>query len=248
MKVGLFIGNHVSAEEVSAIETALRSAGHLIAAEGDCLVVLGGDGTMLQAVELAAERKIPIVGVNYGRVGFLTQFERDEKGELAEFLLQDLPVLRRTRLSAQVNGKRCLLLNELSLLREVSPAQNGCAAHFSVEVGQSAWEFAADGIIAATPTGSTAYSLSAGGSVILPECGAFILTPVCAFAGGASPVLFPDTMSAQILPRSPVMAYGDGKFLGRVADTPITVERGDEVLFYRRAGKRSPLPAFHKNQ
>ncbi len=185
----------------------------------DRLVVLGGDGTMLRAAKRAAECKIPLVGVNYGRLGFLTEFERGETEELASLVLsKDCPHIRRSMLEISLNGTSCLCLNELALLREISPVRANRVESISVRMnGSNAGDFVADGLIVATPTGSTAYSLSAGGSIATPDCNIFLLTPVCAFSLKSRPIVYPDSaeLTFGISEGDFLMVYGDGVFLGK---------------------------------
>lgn len=189
----------------------------------DRLLVLGGDGTVLRAARRAAELSIPLFAVNYGTIGFLTEFEKDEQEEAVALLLsKDCSVIRRQMLEVRHNDSRFICLNECSLLRAVSPEEENKVAKIFVEIdGEEAGEVIADGLIVATPTGSTAYSLSAGGSIMMPDCETFMLTPVCAFSMKSRPIVYPSR--SELIFRIPkgheLLLYGDGKFLKEVRST-----------------------------
>lgn len=155
----------------------------------DCLLILGGDGTVLRASKPASLYQIPIVAVNYGTLGFLTEFKRGELDAAVDFILSGKHVvLKRTMLEVVFRGKSTHCLNELVLSRPVSPEADSRLVKICVRIdGKEAGIFSADGLILSTPTGSTAYSLSAGGSVMSPDCRTFELTPICAFSFGADP-------------------------------------------------------------
>ncbi len=184
------------------------------------LIVLGGDGTMLHAAKQAASLQIPLVGVNFGRIGFLTEFERDELDDAVALVADPTcQILERTMLTVTFNGASADCLNELAILCPVTPARSTRVGRLSVTIdGSSTGEFAADGLIVATPTGSTAHSLSAGGSILMPDCATFLLTPVCAFSLKSRPIACPDrsVLRFAIPEGERLLAYGDGDFLGEI--------------------------------
>lgn len=145
-------------------------------------IVLGGDGTLLAAARILAPQGVPLLGVNFGRFGFLSQIEREEVfSELPPFLDGHFVLDRRLMLQVEVlrGGEKVfgsLCLNEVCVLKELLSRM----AVISVFAGDLLLEtYFADGVIVATPTGSTAYSLSAGGPVIHPSVEALVVTPVC---------------------------------------------------------------------
>lgn len=147
----------------------------------DLLVVLGGDGTLLNAARLAAGAR-PILGVNLGRLGFLTEIEvPDLFGALGRILDGYYVIEERMMLAAEVlrrgeTAQRVLALNEVV----VSKGPFARLIHLETYVGQHyVTTYPADGVIVATPTGSTAYSLSAGGPIVNPNLDVLIITPVC---------------------------------------------------------------------
>ncbi len=194
----------------------------------DRLIVLGGDGTVLHAAKRASELGIPIVGVNFGRLGFLTEYERDRVKDAAKLVLSDCPKIERAMLEADVNGKKYYCLNEISVVRSVSADRDSHAARIAVTIdGTRAGDFYADGLIVSTPTGSTAYSLSAGGSIMTPECDTFQLTPVCAFSLKSRPIAYPDRCELRlILPaESRLVLCGDGVSFGEVGSEDLVIVR-----------------------
>lgn len=142
----------------------------------DVVVSVGGDGTILRIAKACALTESPILGVNKGTVGFLTEIEPDGfKTALSAVKSREYFLERRALLDATVKDKHYYALNDIVLMR----SQGGRLINMEVRVeGELIDKFACDGYIAATPTGSTAYSLSAGGSVIGPNTPVIALTPV----------------------------------------------------------------------
>lgn len=214
----------------------------------DRLIVLGGDGTILRAARACSRHQIPLVGVNYGHIGFLTEFERGEEEKAIALALDDrCTVLHRTMLEVELNGTKMDCLNELVLHHAVTDQGGNRISKIAVKIdGSAAGEFVADGLIVATPTGSTAYSLSAGGSIMTPDCATFLLTPVCAFSLRSRPVAYSDksVLEFSVLESTPFMLYGDGMFFGKAcAGEKITVRKSkryasflsmDKGGFFRR--------------
>jgi NAD+ kinase len=149
--------------------------------EADLLVVLGGDGTILHSLGQLGENIKPVFGINIGALGFLTCANSTAYVEAVECIASGKMVFsERSLLDVTVNSKanpaRMIALNDVVLSRgEVSRLVR---LKTSVN-GEALTEFNADGLIVATPTGSTAYSLSAGGPILAPESGAFVITPIC---------------------------------------------------------------------
>ncbi len=210
----------------------------------DRLIVLGGDGTVLRAARRASECGIPLVGVNYGRLGFLTEYERGEEEKAVALALTESPeVIRRAMLEVETGERRAYCLNELSILRPIAPAFDNRVVTVSAEIdGVPAGEFRADGLIVTTPTGSTGYSLSAGGNILTPDCEAFLLTPVCALSMRSRPIVYSDRSALSFVVREGVslVLYGDGIPLGTAeAGTKITVRKASrfaEFLTETRGG------------
>lgn len=150
------------------------------AADLDLILSLGGDGTMLRAVQFAASSDVPIIGVNAGQLGYLTQFDPSELTDaLDAWDRSDLIEEHRMLLEVTVRGHRrhpsAFALNETVLER----ADSGHSVAVDASIGGVRFtSYLADGVIVATPTGSTAYSLSAGGPIVEPDFEALVVTPV----------------------------------------------------------------------
>lgn len=151
-------------------------------AEAELMIVLGGDGTLIRAAQMAAPLGLPVLGVNTGHLGFLTEVENAELFDsLDQFLAGDYMVEERLMLIAEVwrDGQRLL---EVTGLNDavISKGPRARLVHLGVSVGETAVaRYPADGVIVSTPTGSTAYSLSAGGPIVGPTVDVLLVTPIC---------------------------------------------------------------------
>lgn len=201
----------------------------------ECVITLGGDGTLIQAARDLVSLKLPLIGINMGTLGYLTQISRGEELEpMLDALLQDRYRLeKRMMLEGSIEGpgfsKTGIALNEIVLTRQdvMQPLR------FQVSVnGQFLNEYAADGIIAATPTGSTAYNLSAGGPIVTPAAELLVLTPICSHAlNSSSIVLSPyDTITIQFRSHAgqKQMAVFDGDQAMNLEDTQVLKIRRSE--------------------
>ena len=159
----------------------------------DVLMVLGGDGTILNVASECARRGIKIMGINYGHMGFLAEFEQDKLDEATELLCSGAYATeKRSMLEINIEGKQYLALNDLVIHRSVFGSKYSNTINLSATIdGSLVDNYLSDGIIVSTPTGSTAYSLAAGGSVLVPGLEAFILTPLCAHSLHSRPIVYP---------------------------------------------------------
>lgn len=167
------------------------------------VVVLGGDGTVLSAARQVAPKGIPLLTVNTGHLGFLTEMYLQHLDEAIAILLAgEYEIEERSMITVQLFREDDLLwealsLNEMVLHRE--PLAGMC--HFEIKIGAHApVDIAADGIIIATPTGSTAYSLSAGGPVVTPDVPVFQLAPICPHSLASRALVFSDTEPVNVFP------------------------------------------------
>jgi NAD+ kinase len=173
-----------------------------IAALADAVLVLGGDGTMLGVSRLVAERGIPILGVNLGSMGFITEVNRGEIYEAVDTMLSDsCTVEERLMLSAVIirDGER---VAEYTVLNDVVINKGALARIVDLDAfinGVYVTTFKADGLIISTPTGSTAYSLSAGGPILYPSLGSILLTPICSHTLTNRPIVLPDDFTIQVI-------------------------------------------------
>jgi NAD+ kinase len=166
-----------------------------------CVFVLGGDGTFLSAVRWVGDRMIPVLGVKFGKIGFLAETAAKNLFAAAEKILDnDYTINRRTRLEVQVLRKEKEIVNE-TVLNDIVINRGALARLASVATyinGDYLTTFKADGLIVATPTGSTAYSLAAGGPVIHPEVPGIILSPICPFTLTNRPLIVPDSIEIKL--------------------------------------------------
>jgi len=158
--------------------------------EADLVVAVGGDGTILRTQSFISHKKIPLIGINMGTVGFLTEIDPENAfSALEEVLAGNYSVERRNQLLVWHNHELPSALNEVVLMTR-KPAK---MLHIQISVDDEiVEELRADGLIIATPSGSTAYSMSAGGPIIDPRVEAFIIVPICPFKLGARPTVVAD--------------------------------------------------------
>ncbi|HHY34150.1 MAG TPA: NAD(+)/NADH kinase [Firmicutes bacterium] len=211
-------------------------------------LILGGDGTLLSAARALAPQAVPLLGVNFGHFGFLSEIERNDLfRELPRFLQGDFILDPRLMLEVVVlRGEervfKALCLNEVCVLKELLSR----IAVISVFAGDSLVEtYLADGIIVATPTGSTAYSLSAGGPILHPSVDALIVTPVCPHSLSSRSVVSPSATVLRVESReenqkmhlsvdgqiSFVMEPGDRAFI-KAYERPALLVRNEGWSFY----------------
>lgn len=199
----------------------------------DCLLVIGGDGTILRSAKIAFELDIPIIGVNFGRVGFLSEIEpKDLLPALEQLLGGECKEEARMLLDAELDGKHYIGLNDALL----------CKHHHSrtIEVdvlvdGKRAMSCVCDGMLVSTPTGSTAYALSAGGPIVDTDLDSLQVTPVCPHTTSARPIML--SPNALITIRLLDDRYNNAELC---VDGSLILSklRKDQTLFVRSAQKR----------
>lgn len=233
-------------EPVAAVTSRLQKT--------ELLLTLGGDGTFLAGARMAAPRGIPLLGVNLGRLGFLTELEGNElESGLVRFLEGRYRIEERTMLQVQLqrgarNVARTIGLNEVVVNR----AEEARMLRVEIEVGgQAVGVIDADGVIVATATGSTAYALATGGPILEPNLRDLLLVPMNPFALTVRPIVFPPGQDIVLsITRGPAEMRVDGGRRGRAVATGDTVRVGPhprrlKVIrfgppedFYRRLGDK----------
>jgi len=146
------------------------------------VICFGGDGTILHMAKAATRRNVPILGVNIGTMGFMAELESTELDQLARLANDDFTLDKRMMLDVVVQRDRDIIFHDIGL-NDVVITKGAIAriAHLAVKCdGVEAMQCGGDGVIVATPTGSTAYSLSAGGPIVEPEASNILITPICA--------------------------------------------------------------------
>lgn len=206
----------------------------------DMFIAVGGDGTIIHAAKRAAECGKPILGVNMGRLGYLAAIERDQIELIPEVISCEPLIEKRMLLDISVNGKRIgrSALNEAVISGELS-----IILDFMVSVnGSEEYPYRADGLIVATPTGSTAYSLSAGGPVVDPRLECIIFTPLCPHSLFNRSVIFgEDTfLSVKVMPN-----YSGKVYLTIDGEAPIILKSND-VIKFSRSDKNVDLVKYGK--
>lgn len=172
-----------------------------IGTHADVIVVLGGDGTLLSVARAVGDLGVPLLGVNLGGLGFLTATTLDEMYPVLDaYLAGQMVVEERMMLEASVRRRDRVVAEVLALNDAViMKAAMSRIIDFVVAVdGESATAYRADGLIIATPTGSTAYSLSAGGPILVPTMDAVVLTPICAHTLTNRPIVLPGTQRIDV--------------------------------------------------
>lgn len=189
-----------------AIVTAEDDEAHLIGAIPlseidlstiDIMVSLGGDGTILRLVQKYPEIEAPIIGINLGSLGFLADVPITEiYPTMEELLKKNYSIQKRIMMEGYcLNGDRCIAVNEFVIHR----AQNPCLIDLAIHVdGVYLNTFSADGVIISTPSGSTAYSLAAGGPILTPELEAFVITPISPHTISNRPVVLMPKVDIQV--------------------------------------------------
>jgi len=172
----------------------------------EIIIVLGGDGTMLSTCRLVADKGVPVLGINIGGLGFITEVQLDELYETMEKVLSgECPIEERLMLTAQVR-RLGELIAEYIVLNEVVINKAALARIIDLEtyVNQDyVTTFKADGLIISTPTGSTAYSLSAGGPILYPTLDNIIITPICSHTLTNRAMVLPGDSIIKVILRSP---------------------------------------------
>ena len=169
--------------------------------EADAMIVLGGDGSILETARRASAADKPILGINLGRLGYMAELDLNELSSLQKLSDDDFSIEKRAMLRIELLNERgeprsfCHALNDATI-------SNGSISRIIdmalSENGVPVTTYRADGLIVATPTGSTAYSMSAGGAIVDPAVPAFCVTPICPHSFAARPLIFPDTSVLEI--------------------------------------------------
>jgi NAD+ kinase len=212
----------------------------------DLLIVLGGDGTLLSAARMAAQRKVPILPVNLGGLGFLTTVSLDEIYPILEEIFGNKHrVSARVMLEAEIVRGGAVIRRQIAL-NDAVLNKAALARIMDLELrinGEYVTTYKADGLILSTPTGSTAYSLAAGGPIVYPIVEAFVVTPICPHTLTNRPLVIPDSAKIEI----DFKAKDDAVFLtldGQVGielnrDDHIVVRKAPEKLYLVRPAKKT---------
>jgi NAD+ kinase len=223
-------------ETARLVRTFLQHRGVAVAEDeadaartADLVVVLGGDGTLIHAARLVAGRPVPILGVNMGSLGFLTEVPQSELYAALEQVLAGRAVVSE-RMKLAVNlfrGASTTPAVDAEVLNDAVIGKGALAKMAELDLrcsGQWVANYKADGIIVATPTGSTAYSLAANGPIVFPTMKGLVITPICPHTLTQRPILVPDDKEAEIL-----LVNDSEVYLTLDGQKGLQLERGDRV-------------------
>ncbi len=214
-----------------------------VAQGADVLIVLGGDGTLLRAVPIAVRHDLPLCGINLGRVGFLTEVEPGEDPAAIPAAMRaladgDYQLERRMLLTVTPpDGQTMLALNDAVISRGAHGRVITLEASLN---GQRIDRYIADGLVVSTPTGSTAYSLSAGGPVVAPDVPCLVLAPICPHTLRARPMILPADGTVRLTVRDVpegerAILTVDGQHAVKLsAGEAVTVARATQVVSFIR--------------
>lgn len=194
----------------------------------DLIVVFGGDGTILRTARLVGERDVPIVGINLGAFGYLTEVDLSEMYEAMEAILAgDFQVEKRMMLAVKISGGE-ETFRDGKVLNDVVINRGNLSRIIEFETtvdGRYLATFKADGLIIATPTGSTAYSLAAGGPIVFPELYSIIINPICPHTLTNRPLILPDSAEIEVTLRT----KEEGATVTLDGQVSLPVKSGDSV-------------------
>ncbi len=232
----LMVDGEISRRVHGLPQSVLRVDKNELMRRTDLIIVLGGDGSILSAARSCSKSDIPILGINLGHLGYMSALEADEAEQLSKLFTGEFTVQCRSMLDVSIkrgNGEvqgRCTALNDAVVTGSV-------ARIIDIELleqGEVVTAYRADGLIVATPTGSTAYSLSAGGPVIDPRANCLCVTPICSHSLAAKPMIFSGGAKLGIK-----NIYDRDKKLQLTVDGKMTYDlyRGDTVQIEKSASQ-----------
>jgi NAD+ kinase len=238
-------------ERISGAAVAVDAA--YLAERADLIVSLGGDGTMLRAMRLSRGSRSPVLGVNLGRLGFLAEIDIPElTGALSAIDGHRFTVEPRSGVRATFTGQDTTAFNDVALVR--IPGENASAAVELTVEGHSFVRYAADAVIVATPTGSTAYNFSAGGPIVSPRAEGLLVTPVAPHSAFNRALFLSsgEKLALTVLPSSGRLAVeADGMVIGHISPGEVVeltllpaaaqVVRLGLTTFYQRAQRKLRL-------
>ncbi|MGA1861479.1 NAD(+)/NADH kinase [Deferribacter thermophilus] len=215
-------------ERAAAVLNLPENSAEEIKEKSELIIVLGGDGTLISAIRLVEDKDIPILGINLGRLGFLTETKVEEAIHVIENILEgNYRCEQRMKLNGKiVNGEAEF---SMDVLNDIVIHKGALARIIEMDVfidNMFVNTYRADGLIIATPTGSTAYSLAAGGPIVIPTMNSILITPICPHSLTHRPVVVPDNSEIKIIIKSEdekIFITFDGQ-IGK------KLEKNDEII------------------
>lgn len=262
--VGIVVkpGNAEANETAAELSVWLRSRGigqtgapvssgeirseNALSLRADLVVVLGGDGTMIATARLIGDADVLVLGVNYGSLGYLTDFRIEELFPALEAIITgEYAVDRRVMLDIEQwrSGENVATGR---VLNDVVINKSALARIIDIKVGLDGLfvnTFRSDGLIVSTPTGSTAYNLSAGGPIIYPSMNAVVLTPICPFTLTNRPIVVPDTAEIEVT----LVNENEGVVLSLDGQTGYPMQAGDRVVIRKSSTTFNLVQPAHRN-
>ncbi|MBQ9546135.1 MAG: NAD(+)/NADH kinase [Bacteroidales bacterium] len=208
MNIGIYTRRQDDPDTMASIEqltaamrrrsiTPIEVTDHLPDQPIDFLLSVGGDGTMLSSLHIIRDSGVPVVGINFGHLGFLTTAGRDDTELLVDNLANGrYTIEQRTLIDIVYDDFHTIALNEVVLHRFINAEMLRTGVYVGNELVGT---YAGNGVIVATPTGSTAYSLSCGGPILTPDCGCFVVTPIAAHTLTLRPIIVPDSATLRLV-------------------------------------------------
>lgn len=212
----------------------------------ELVICFGGDGTILHMAKSAAKRGVPVLGVNIGTMGFIAELESSELDKLANLVRGEYTLESRMMLDVTVQREQDILFHDICL-NDVVVTKGTVAriVHLAVKCdGTTAMEMGGDGVILATPTGSTAYSLSAGGPIVEPEAQNIVITPICPHDMGSRCIMASDKRTITVemahnARRNAYLSVDGGKAIRLNMGDVVTVKKSQIVTKLVRLNQRS---------
>lgn len=242
--------------EASVLPSTEHSIDEIVK-KSDLVICLGGDGTILSVASRMVEHSIPVLGVNLGGLGFITEVKQEEIfEELNTFFSGETEVEERLMLACWVRSEKAKKERRLVALNDMVVSREGLSRILHVEVrvgGEKLTSFTGDGVIVATPTGSTAYSLSAGGAVVHPTLEAIVITPICPHSSALRSMVVSggEKISVKIHPRRDVdkaVLSADGQENFEIDDSySVEITRSNTPLKLVKSSKRSYFATLREN-
>ena len=247
------LGVHILSDKEEIEGAELIKDTDMLFKEADMVIVIGGDGTLLLAAQYGAKYDVPLLGMNMGRLGFLVELEKDDTDLYEKIVKGEYTTESRMMLSAEVEREGKVIYSG-DALNDIVVSKGTLSKMINLEIkidGVTASDYFADGLILATPTGSTAYSLSAGGPVVAPAIEAIVVTPVCAHTVTSRPLVISDRQKTEITVKihhnEDVLLSRDGAECVPLYDgDKITVTKSDKKVKLIRCSNRSFFDVLNK--
>lgn len=217
--------------------TCFLNAGYVkrknISGDTQCAIVLGGDGTLLQAARELAQTKIRLIGVNFGKLGFLAEVEKDDIVKTLDCLIHDeFTIEKRMLLNGRVVRNGTIIMENVAL-NDIVINRSNIMRVMQLKIwinGMKLGEYSADGIIVSTPTGSTAYSMSAGGPIVKPSARLIVMTPICPHTLNTRSIILDAEDVIEIQAYSKRKYDNDIRKVFFDGDKNVELEEGDQVM------------------